>query len=162
LVPSIFLRLLLPIMVMVSIFFFMRGHNLPGGGFVAGLIAAVAIILQYMTAGTAWVEAHLRIRPHRWLGMGLLIAVFTGIGAWFVGYPFLTSHSPHPRLPWLGEVPLPSAFMFDLGVFTLVIGATVLVLVALAHQSVRSHRMPHAQTPAPAAPPTSAVSAEGR
>ncbi|MGE3862946.1 MAG: monovalent cation/H+ antiporter subunit A [Burkholderiaceae bacterium] len=153
-VPGVFLRLLLPIMLMVAIFFFMRGHNVPGGGFVAGLIAAVALILQYMTGGTVWVEAHSRLHPHRWVATGLLTAVFTGMGAWVFGYPFLTSHSPHPRLPWIGEVPLPSAFLFDLGVFTLVVGATLLVLVALAHQSVRSHRMPQAAsapTPTPAA-----------
>jgi multisubunit Na+/H+ antiporter MnhB subunit len=71
-VPGIYLRLLLPFMGVIAVYFFMRGHNLPGGGFVAGLIFAVAILVQYMLAGTVWVESHLNLRPHRWLGFGLL------------------------------------------------------------------------------------------
>ncbi len=154
-VPALFMRLLFPILIVVALFFFMRGHNLPGGGFVAGLILACAIILQYMAGGTLWTEDRLRMRPHRWIGFGLLIALATGLGAWVFGYPLLTSHSPHPVLPWIGEVPMPSAFVFDLGVLALVVGATVLVLVSLAHQSVRSHRV--AQEPqAPTTPSTMA------
>ncbi|MCK0538061.1 monovalent cation/H+ antiporter subunit A [Alcanivorax quisquiliarum] len=139
-VPGLFMRALMPVLMVMAIYLFMRGHNLPGGGFVAGLVMSVAIILQYMVGGTVWVEENLPIRPHIWIGSGLLLALFTGLGAWVFGFPFLTSHSPHPVLPLLGEVPLPSAFLFDLGVFLLVVGATVLMLIALGHQSVRSHR----------------------
>ncbi len=141
-VPAVYLRFLLPFMGMIAVYFFMRGHNLPGGGFVAGLIFATALIVQYMVAGTDWVESHLRLRPHRWIGFGLLTACLTGIGAWAFGYPFLTSHTAHVTLPLLGEIHIPSAFVFDLGVFLVVVGTTMLILVALAHQSLRSHRMP--------------------
>lgn len=141
-VPGIYLRLLLPVIGVVAVYFFMRGHNLPGGGFVAGLIFAVAIIVQYMLAGTTWVEANLRVQPHRWLAIGLLMACITGIGALLLGYPFLTSHTGHFDWPILGEVHLPSALFFDLGVFAVVVGTTMLILVALAHQSIRSHRLP--------------------
>ncbi|MBX3612991.1 MAG: monovalent cation/H+ antiporter subunit A [Burkholderiaceae bacterium] len=139
-VPAVFVRTLFPIMTVVSIFFFIRGHNEPGGGFVAGLIMAVAIILQYMVGGTIWVEEHLRLFPRRLVAIGLLVAATTGAGSWYFGYPFLTSHSAHPQLPLLGVVPMPSAFLFDLGVYVLVVGATAVILLALAHQSVRSHR----------------------
>ncbi len=139
-VPGVLVRLLLPMFGLIGIYLLLRGHNLPGGGFVAGLIVAVALILQYMVGGTLWVEKHMRLRPQRWIGVGLLLAAGTGLGAWFFGYPFLTSHTAHPILPVLGEVPLASALFFDLGVFSLVVGATTLVLTALAHQSVRSHR----------------------
>ncbi|MGE0081523.1 MAG: monovalent cation/H+ antiporter subunit A [Thiohalomonadaceae bacterium] len=139
-IPAVYLRFLLPFIVLVAVYFFMRGHNQPGGGFVAGLIFAVAFIVQYMMAGTIWVESHLRLRPQKWLGLGLITAVFTGAGAWWFGYPFLTSHTAHLDLPLLGELHVPSAFLFDLGVFVVVVGATMLILVALAHQSVRSHR----------------------
>lgn len=139
-IPGVFLRLLLPVISMVAIYFFMRGHNLPGGGFVAGLIFSTAIIIQYMVAGTVWVESQLHIQPHRWIAIGLLITAATGVGAWFLGYPFLTSHTAHLHLPILGEIHAPSAFMFDLGVFLVVIGSTMLILVSLAHQSLRSHR----------------------
>jgi multicomponent K+:H+ antiporter subunit A len=106
-----------------------------------------------MAGGTAWTEDRLRMRPHRWIGFGLLTALATGLGAWHFGYPLLTSHSPHPQLPWLGEVPMPSAFVFDLGVFALVVGFTVLVLVSLAHQSVRSHRVAQDAGPQPGPAP---------
>lgn len=141
-VAGIYLRLLLPFMLLFAVYYFMRGHNLPGGGFVAGLIFAVAIILQYMLSGAVWVESHLRVRPFRWLGVGLILACATGLGAWVFGYPFLTSHTAHLHLPILGEVHVPSAFFFDLGVFSVVVGSTMLILIALAHQSIRSHRQP--------------------
>ncbi|CAN7161059.1 monovalent cation/H+ antiporter subunit A [Massilia sp. LjRoot122] len=160
-VQSVYLRFLLPVMGVVAVYFFMRGHNLPGGGFVAGLIFATALIVQYMVAGTDWVESHLRLRPHRWIGWGLVTACGTGIGAWLAGYPFLTSHTAHLTLPLLGELHLPSAFVFDLGVFLVVVGTTMLILVALAHQSLRSRRTPLAGKPSAAAlaaiPPTKEI-----
>lgn len=82
----------------------------------------------------------MRLHPQRWIGLGLLFAVLTGMGAWLFGYPFLTSHSAHLHLPLVGEIHVPSAFLFDLGVFSLVVGATMLILTALGHQSIRSHR----------------------
>ncbi len=139
-IPAIYVRFLMPFVIVVAAFYFMRGHNLPGGGFVAGLIFAVAFIMQYMMAGAVWVESHLRLHPHEWMAWGLLTAFSTGAGAWLFGYPFLTSHTLHLELPILGEIHLPSAFLFDLGVFAVVVGATMLILAALAHQSVRSHR----------------------
>ena len=141
-VAGVYLRLLLPFMGVVAAYFFMRGHNLPGGGFVAGLIFAVAILVQYMLAGTVWVESHLHLRPHRWLGSGLVLACATGLGAWLFGHPFLTTHTAHVDWPLVGELHLPSAFVFDLGVFAVVVGTTMLMLVALAHQSLRAHRLP--------------------
>ena len=84
---------------------------------------------------------------------GLLVAATTGLGAVLLGYPFLTSHTAHLALPLLGEVHLPSAALFDVGVLAVVVGATLLILTALAHQSIRGHRLlaPRAAT-APEAP----------
>jgi multicomponent K+:H+ antiporter subunit A len=139
-VPAVLVRLLLPLSVLVSVYFFMRGHNQPGGGFVAGLVMSVALLLQFIVSGTEWVEEHLRIYPRRWIAAGLLLALATGGGAIVLGYPFLTTHTAHLHLPVLGEVHVPSALFFDMGVFALVLGATMLILTALAHQSIRSHR----------------------
>jgi multicomponent K+:H+ antiporter subunit A len=139
-VPAVLVRLLLPLSVLVSIYFFMRGHNQPGGGFVAGLVMSVALLLQFIVSGAEWVEEHLRIYPRRWIAIGLLLALATGSGAVLFGYPFLTTHTAHLHLPLVGEVHLPSALFFDIGVFALVLGATMLILTALAHQSIRSHR----------------------
>jgi multicomponent K+:H+ antiporter subunit A len=139
-VPSLLIRILVPFVIMAAIYLLLRGHNLPGGGFVAGLTVSVAIILQYMAGGIRWVESRLLIRPVHWIGLGLLGAALTGIGACLAGYPFLTSYFAYRDVPLLGEIPVSSALLFDIGVFALVVGATVLVLVALAHQSIRSHR----------------------
>jgi multicomponent K+:H+ antiporter subunit A len=75
------------------------------------------------------------------MGFGLLLAAATGMGAWVLGYPFLTSYSQYIEVPFIGKVPAATALLFDLGVFSLVIGATVLILIALAHQSIRTHRV---------------------
>ncbi len=139
-VPAVLVRLLLPLAAMVSVYLFMRGHNEPGGGFVAGLVMSVALLLQYIVSGTQWVEAHLHLAPRRWMATGMLCALATGMGSLAFGYPFMTTHTAHLHLPWLGDVHVASALFFDIGVFTLVVGATILMLIALAHQSVRAHR----------------------
>ncbi|KYF61852.1 cation:proton antiporter [Sorangium cellulosum] len=146
-VPAIIARLLLPVSVLVAAHFLLRGHNEPGGGFVAGLVVAIAMLMQYMVSGALWLEARARLRPARWIAVGLLLGAITGLGALAVGYPFLTTHTAHASLPLVGEVHLPSATFFDLGVFAVVVGATLLTLTALAHQSLRAHRRP-AQSPA--------------
>jgi len=149
LIPSLIMRLLFPVIGVVALFLLLRGHDLPGGGFVAGLTMSIAIIVQYMAGGTRWVEGRLRILPLRWMGLGLLLAAGTGAAAWAFGYPFLTSYFDYADLPGIGTMPVASALLFDLGVFLLVVGATVLNLIALAHQSIRGHRaLPRADAPA--------------
>ena len=139
-VPAVLVRLLLPFATMVSAYLFLRGHNEPGGGFVAGLVFSVALLLQYIISGTHWVEAHMPLFPRRWIGFGLLFAILTGLGSIVAGYPFMTSHTWHFTLPVVGEIHFASATFFDIGVFTLVVGSTLLILTAIAHQSVRGHR----------------------
>ena len=144
-VPAVLVRLMLPFATLVAVYLFMRGHNEPGGGFVAGLVFSVALLLQYIVSGTSWVEAHLPLYPRRWIGVGLLAALATGLGALAWGYPFLTSHMAHFSLPVVGEIHVASALFFDIGVFTLVVGSTMLILTGIAHQSVRSHRYNNAR-----------------
>ena len=141
-IPALLMAMLFPVIGAAAVFLLLRGHDLPGGGFVAGITMAVAFILQYMARGTVWAEARLRILPVRWMGIGLLLAVGVGAGAWLFGRPFLTSSFFYVEVPLIGPVPLSSALVFDLGVFALVVGATVLMLIAIAHQCVRSHRAP--------------------
>jgi len=140
LVPAVIMQWLFPVIIVFAAYLFVRGHDLPGGGFAAGIAMAAAFILQYMAAGTVWVEDRLRVLPLRWIALGLLLAAFVGSGSWVFGYPFLTSHSQYVELPGIGEVPVASALFFDLGVFSLVLGATSLMLIALAHQSIRRLR----------------------
>lgn len=139
-VPAVLVRLVLPIALVVAAYLFLRGHNEPGGGFVAGLAVAAALVAQYLVSGAQWVEARVGLNPVRWIGAGLLIAVAAGAAALAFGYPFLTTHTASLHLPLAGEVHLPSAILFDAGIFSVVVGSTLLILVALGHQSIRSHR----------------------
>jgi multicomponent K+:H+ antiporter subunit A len=157
LVPFTLTRLIFPAMLIVAAFLLLRGHDLPGGGFSAGMVVAIAIILQYMVGGTDWTEERLAwIRPRLWIGTGLLIASGTALAAIGFGRPFLTTYFAYADLPLVGKVPTASALVFDIGIFALVVGSTLLMLVALAHQSVRAHR---AAPPSAAAPPVSAPAA---
>ena len=140
LVPAVLARLLLPVAMVVAAHFFLRGHNAPGGGFVAGLVLSIALLMQYLVSGTRWVESRTNVWPARWIATGLLLGVATGVGALALGYPFMTTHTAHLTLPWIGDVHLPTAAFFDLAVLVVVVGATVLILTAIAHQSIRTHR----------------------
>jgi multicomponent K+:H+ antiporter subunit A len=127
----------LPVALVFTVYIFMRGHNLPGGGFIAGLITAVALVLQFMSMGQAKAEFLLRGQAGRrfvqWIGAGLGIAGLTGVGAFVWGRPFLTSAHGNPSVPFLGELPLASAALFDLGVYLVVVGATLLTISVLGN-----------------------------
>ncbi len=125
-------RLLLPLAAMVSVYLFLRGHNLPGGGFIAGLVLAIALVMQFVANGQDFVAARLNTDYQPWVGAGLLLAGATGVGSWFFGAPFLTSSYDYPVWPLFGAVPLASAALFDLGVFLTVVGATMMALVSMS------------------------------
>ncbi|WP_436905187.1 monovalent cation/H+ antiporter subunit A [Acinetobacter johnsonii] len=126
---------ILPIALVVSLYIFLRGHNLPGGGFIAGLITALALIIQYMALGQDHAEQLLKAKSGRlyeiWIGTGLVIAGLTGLGAWFWGRPFLTSAHFYVSPPILGEMHLATAALFDVGVYITVVGATMLLISVL-------------------------------
>ncbi len=125
-------RVLMPIAVMVGIYIFLRGHNQPGGGFVAGLVISIALLMQYMASGFAWTQARKRIEYHTMIGWGVVIAGLTGAGAWLAGQPFLTSAYTYVHLPPIEEFELATAMLFDLGVFLTVLGAVMLMLYSLS------------------------------
>ncbi len=124
-------RVLLPFALLVSAFIFLRGHNLPGGGFIAGLVTATALIIQYIADGMAATSRRLGDDATPVVGIGVLIAGLTGVASWLFDAPFLTSTYAYFQLPLLGAVPLASALAFDLGVYLTVVGATLLMLVRL-------------------------------
>jgi len=134
-----FARLLLPLALLVSVFIFLRGHNLPGGGFIAGLITAIALIVQYLANGVSWTHARLPAHTHPWIAAGLAIALLTGLASWLFGRPFLTSAFGHVNWPLVGEFELASAMAFDLGVYLVVVGATLLILINLGLVHRASH-----------------------
>ena len=125
-------RVMMPVALMVAAYIFFRGHNLPGGGFIAGLIAAIAVIMQYMASGFGWAAERQRFPYHGIIGSGVLIAAATGLGAWFNDVPFLTSDFGYVHIEPLKEFELATAALFDLGVFLAVVGAVLLALESLA------------------------------
>lgn len=125
-------RVMMPIALMVGVFIFLRGHNEPGGGFVAGLVVSIALLMQYMASGFAWTQSRQRIEYHSMIGWGVLIAGLTGAGAWLGGKPFLTSGYDYYHFPPIEEFELATAMLFDLGVFLAVLGAVMLMLYSLS------------------------------
>src|SRR5699024_9974900 len=124
-------RLILPLALLVSVFIFLRGHNEPGGGFIAGLITAVALILLQVAYGQRWVQTRMGVRLPNLAAAGVLIATATGLASLTLGYPFLTSAFAHINLPVIGEIEIASAMIFDLGVYLTVVGGTLLILSGL-------------------------------
>ncbi|WP_168541339.1 monovalent cation/H+ antiporter subunit A [Acinetobacter sp. A2] len=126
---------ILPIALVVSLYIFLRGHNLPGGGFIAGLITAMALIIQYIALGQDQTEQMLKAKSGRlyeiWIGIGLSVAGLTGLAAWFWGRPFLTSAHIYVNPPLIGELHLASAALFDVGVYLTVVGAVMLMISVL-------------------------------
>ncbi|MFY8084769.1 MAG: monovalent cation/H+ antiporter subunit A [Rubrivivax sp.] len=125
-------RLVLPFTVLIAIYFYLRGHNLPGGGFIAGLVLAIGLLLQAVAHGQGWVAQRSSLDYRAWVGWGLLLAGLTGMASWFFGAPFLTSTYDYPWLPGVGGVPLASASLFDAGVFIVVVGATMVMILSIA------------------------------
>ncbi len=139
-------RVMMPVVLMVGFYIFLRGHNEPGGGFIAGLIVSIAVVMQYMASGFAWTSARLRYPYHGVIGAGVLVAGLTGIGSWFVTKPFLTSDFTYVRIPPFQEFELATAALFDLGVFLAVVGAVMLSLESFSRLARRANT-PDAEHP---------------
>ena len=129
-------RPLLPLALLIAVYIFLRGHNLPGGGFVAGLITSVALVLQYVASGVGWVHSRMPGDYHPVVALGVLLAGLTGVGSWVFGYPFLTSSFTYVSLPVIGKFELATAMLFDTGVFLTVVGSTLLMLANLGKLSL--------------------------
>ncbi len=125
-------RVMLPLALLVGAYIFLRGHNQPGGGFIAALVVSIALIMQYMASGFAWAAQRVRVKYHAMIGGGVLVAAATGVGAMVLDRPFLTSAFTHVHLPVVGEFELASAMAFDTGVFLTVVGAVMLALANLS------------------------------
>ena len=132
-------RVTMPVVLLVGFYIFLRGHNEPGGGFIAGLVVSIAVVMQYMASGFSWTSARLRYPYHGVIGAGVLIAGFTGIGSWFVDKPFLTSDFTYVRIPPFEKFELATAALFDLGVFLAVVGAVMLSLESFSRLARRAH-----------------------
>jgi len=130
-VPADLAQIMFPLTLTVSFFLFLRGHNAPGGGFVAGLVLAVPLLMQYVMQGAASVESRFGFDYVRCIGVGLLVAGLGGVAPLLLGYPFLTSGHVVWTLPLIGDLELTSAMVFDTGVYLVVFGGAMLILSML-------------------------------
>lgn len=132
--PSVILRtairLIIPGLLLFSIFILFRGHNEPGGGFVGGLVAAAAITLYTLAWGVKKAEEMFRVQPQIVIATGLLLALLAGFPGWFVGGEFMQGVWPGLVLPVIGKVGTP--VIFDTGVYLLVTGIVVKLIFTLA------------------------------
>ncbi|MGG5890675.1 MnhB domain-containing protein [Falsiroseomonas sp. HC035] len=122
--------LLLWVPLLVSLYLLVRGHNAPGGGFVGGLVAAAGLVFYAISRGQAAALGAMRLPPASWCGVGLLLAAGSGLLAWLdpsAGY--LTHRWWFPDLPV--KLPLNTAFVFDVGVYLVVIGTITAMVFAL-------------------------------
>lgn len=127
-VPADLAQAMFPLTLVVSIFLFLRGHNAPGGGFIAGLTLAVPLLVQYVIQGANSVESRFGFDYIRLIGTGLVVAALSGGASILFGLPFLTSGHHDLELPWLDTIGLASASAFDVGVYLVVFGSTMLIL----------------------------------
>lgn len=129
-------RHLMLLQIVLSLFLLVRGHNLPGGGFIGGLLGASAFILYALGFGVARARAVLYVRPRTLMAGGLLIASLSGVIA-------LATQNPYMTGKWLGEIWLPvigkvgigTPFLFDVGVYFVVFGMTVQVIFSLLSEA---------------------------
>ena len=126
--PADLSQLLFPLALTVSIYLFLRGHDAPGGGFIAGLVLVVPVLMQYVIQGMAAFDRQLGIDYVQCIGIGLLAAVATGLAPLLAGLPFLTSLAWQPELPLIRPVSLLSPVAFDVGVYLTVFGVATLIL----------------------------------
>ena len=140
-------RLILPVAFVVGLYLFLRGHNMPGGGFIAGLVFSIALLVQFMASGFEWAEERRRTERHALIAFGVLIAAATGVGALAFGEPFLTSAYDYFHIPLVGEVELATALLFDIGVALTVVGAVLLALGQLSNAAQRAEKLEHSEHP---------------
>jgi multicomponent Na+:H+ antiporter subunit B len=127
------IRLLLPLMLLFSLFLLLRGHNEPGGGFVGGLVVAAAFALYTLAHGEKEGRRMLRVAPLQLVATGLLIALTSGLLPLLAGLPFLTGLWSAVPAPVIGHAGTP--LLFDLGVYLLVAGMSLLIIFTLMEEN---------------------------
>lgn len=124
-------RAIFPPMLVFSLYLLFVGHNAPGGGFVGGLTAGIALVLLYAGGGIDRVRAVATVPHETLLGVGLLLACVTGLGSLLLDAPFMSSAILETDIPLLGHVKLVTVLFFDIGVYVIVVGLALALLAVL-------------------------------
>ncbi len=127
-------RLFKPLLLLVSVFVLLRGHDEPGGGFVGGLLGASAFALDAVTRNVGSARRKLPLAPHVLLGAGLLVAAASGLPALLQGQPFLTAQRYEAGMPFDLHITLSTVLLFDAGVYVVVMGAALLIMFTLGEE----------------------------
>jgi len=120
------------IILTFSIYLFFAGHNNPGGGFIGGLMTASALLLMYLSFDMKTIKKALPFNFTHMIAIGLLISIFTGFAGILAGYPFLTQFDRYVEVPVLGQFHLTSAVPFDLGIYLVVVGISLQMILTIA------------------------------
>lgn len=131
-------RIVVPLSLVFSMFIYFKGHQTPGGGFVAGLVAAVGLIVHRMSDGGESLKRMLPVPERAFIAIGLTLALATGLGGLVAGLPFMTSNHGFIHLPtttgqWM-EVEWATVMVFDFGVFLVVTGVVVGMIGTLSRE----------------------------
>lgn len=121
---------LLPVLLLFSVFILLRGHYLPGGGFVGGLIASIAFVLHAFSNGLSNTKTLLKFHPGFLMPLGLALAFISGMAPLLFDLPFMTGLWYPDSFPVLGSIG--SALFFDIGVYLVVIGVTLTIIFTIA------------------------------
>lgn len=124
-------RVLIPLMLLFSVFLLLRGHNESGGGFIGGLVVAGAFALYAVAYGTREARAALRIDPRDLIGVGLALALLAGMVPFFFGHGFLTGEWFMYEYANGDELKIGSNLFFDIGVYLIVAGMTLTVIFGI-------------------------------
>jgi multicomponent Na+:H+ antiporter subunit B len=123
---------LLPLLLLFSVFILMRGHYEPGGGFVGGLIASIALVLHFFANGEEKTRKFLHIHPGIFIPIGLTLSLVSGFLPILIGSPFMTGLWIPDPFPVIGMVG--TALFFDIGVYFVVVGVTLTIIFTIAER----------------------------
>ncbi len=124
-------RMMTPVLLLLSLVLLVRGHNAPGGGFVGGLMTASALILYLIAYDVETVRRLVRVSPMGLLAFGLLVVLGSGLLPMVHGRPFLTGLWTQVPVPWGPPLKLGTPLLFDVGVYLVVVGATLGFILAI-------------------------------
>jgi multicomponent Na+:H+ antiporter subunit B len=127
-------KYLMPLLLLFSVFLLLRGHNEPGGGFIAGLVAVAAFALYALASGVPAARRAVQFDMHQLIGTGLVLSLAAGIYPLLLGQHFLTGVWVDFHLPVFGEIEIGSPFIFDVGVYLVVLGVSLLIIFSLAEE----------------------------